>query len=126
MRLVGDYDDTRDVVDGEVEITGSLGAMLLTWEYATVVAGRLLGINPFDQPDVESAKIATRALLDDTPEPTKPAFAAGDVEVRGTDAVVAGATTLEGAIDALLAQVGAGRLPGGAGLRRPRRAPRAR
>ena len=46
-----------------------LGAQFLVWEYATAVAGRLLGINPFDQPDVESAKIATRGLLDARPEP---------------------------------------------------------
>ena len=64
VRLVDDWDDTKHVADGEIEITGTLGAQLLTWEYATVVAGRMLGINPFDQPDVESAKIATRGLLD--------------------------------------------------------------
>ena len=29
-----------------------LSAQLLVWEYDTVVAGRILGINPFDQPDV--------------------------------------------------------------------------
>ena len=40
------------------------GAQLLLWEVATAAAGRLLGINPFDQPDVESAKKAARALLD--------------------------------------------------------------
>ena len=33
-----------------------------TWEVATSVAGSVMGINPFDQPDVESAKIETRAL----------------------------------------------------------------
>lgn len=33
------------------------------WEFATAVAGRYLGINPFDQPDVESAKARTREVL---------------------------------------------------------------
>ena len=33
-----------------------------TWEVATAVAGSVMGINPFNQPDVESAKIETRAL----------------------------------------------------------------
>jgi glucose-6-phosphate isomerase len=33
-----------------------------TWEVATSVAGSVMGINPFNQPDVESAKIETRAL----------------------------------------------------------------
>jgi glucose-6-phosphate isomerase len=45
-------------------VGGPLGAQMLTWEYAIVVAGRLIGINPFDQPDVESAKAAARGLLD--------------------------------------------------------------
>jgi glucose-6-phosphate isomerase len=33
-----------------------------TWEVATAVAGSEMGINPFNQPDVESAKVETRAL----------------------------------------------------------------
>jgi glucose-6-phosphate isomerase len=106
VRLVGDFEETREVVDGEVEMSGSLGSMLLTWEYAVAIAGRILGINPFDQPDVETAKIAARALLDSTPEPTEPAFTVGDIEVRGTASVVDGADTLQGALEALLAQVG--------------------
>ena len=32
------------------------------WEIATAVAGSILGINPFDQPDVEASKNATRQL----------------------------------------------------------------
>lgn len=106
VRLVGDYDDTREVADGEIEITGTLGAQLLVWEYATAVAGRLLGINPFDQPDVESAKIATRALIDHPTAPAPAAFVDGDVEVRGTADVVSGATDLAGAISALLSHLG--------------------
>ena len=35
-----------------------------TWEIATAVAGSVMGINPFNQPDVEAAKIETRALTD--------------------------------------------------------------
>jgi len=41
-----------------------LGAEFLRWEVATAVAGRLLSINPFDEPNVQQAKDATRALLD--------------------------------------------------------------
>jgi len=48
----------------ELAVSGSLGEQLLLWEVATVVASRLIGVNPFDQPDVESAKSAARALLD--------------------------------------------------------------
>jgi glucose-6-phosphate isomerase len=90
---------------GEILISGSLGAQFLVWEYATAVAGRLLGINPFDQPDVESAKVAARGLLDNRPEPTAPAFVADGIEVRGSDDLLSGADTLEGAVDALLARL---------------------
>ena len=45
-------------------LTGSLGSMLLTWEYAVAVAGRLLGINPFDQFGVELGKDIARGLGD--------------------------------------------------------------
>jgi Phosphoglucose isomerase len=91
---------------GEILISGSLGALLLVWEYAVAVAGVILGIDPFDQPDVESAKAATRQLLDSHPEPSDPAFVADGIEVRGSSAVVSGVTTLDGAIDSLLAQLG--------------------
>ena len=105
VRLVGDWDDTREVTDGEIEIAGTLGAQIMVWEFATAVAGRLLGINPFDQPDVESAKTATRALIDNPTEPAPPAAVDGVVEIRGTDDVVAGASSLEDALAALLAAV---------------------
>jgi len=39
-----------------------LGAQFFLWEMATAVAGRVLGIHPFDQPDVESAKISARKM----------------------------------------------------------------
>ena len=39
-----------------------LFGQFFTWEVATAVAGSIMGINPFNQPDVESAKIETRAL----------------------------------------------------------------
>jgi transaldolase / glucose-6-phosphate isomerase len=41
-----------------------LGAEFVRWELATVTAAALLGINPFDEPNVKQAKDATRALLD--------------------------------------------------------------
>lgn len=40
-----------------------LGAELFRWEIATAVAGAVLGVDPFDQPDVESAKVATRRIV---------------------------------------------------------------
>ena len=42
----------------------ALGAEFVRWEIATAVAGALLRINPFDEPNVQQAKDATRTLLD--------------------------------------------------------------
>ena len=42
--------------------TYDLGAEFFRWEIATAVAGSLIGINAFNQPDVEASKIATRDL----------------------------------------------------------------
>ena len=95
-------------VDSQVMVSGSLGAQLLLWEVATAVAGRLLGINPFDQPDVESAKQAARDLMAQGSDAgDEPAAADGAVEIRalGGDWLPEGTGTLEGAVDALLAQV---------------------
>jgi glucose-6-phosphate isomerase len=101
VRLVADERATHEVAPGEIEVSGTLGAQLMVWEYATAVAGRVLGINPFDQPDVESAKIATRGLLDARPEPTAPAFVADGIEVRTSGLSAAGGTLAE-AIGALV------------------------
>ena len=42
--------------------TYDLGQEFFRWEIATAVAGSILGINVFNQPDVEASKIATRNL----------------------------------------------------------------
>jgi len=42
-----------------------LGQDFFRWEIATAVAGSIIGINPFDQPDVEASKIATRKLTEE-------------------------------------------------------------
>ena len=44
-----------------------LGGQVLLWELATALAGALLGIQPFDQPDVAAAKAATSAVLEQGP-----------------------------------------------------------
>lgn len=41
----------------------SLGALFYFWEYATAMAGAVIGVNPFDQPGVEAAKILTKQYL---------------------------------------------------------------
>ena len=113
VRLVADSDDESDGTDGEpvsggsdVAVAGDLAAQMLLWEAATAVAGRLLGINPFDQPDVESAKAAARTMLEGTPE-TRPADAVdGAVEIRAVGPDWLGdATTLDAAVDALLGRL---------------------
>ncbi|MGR0159808.1 glucose-6-phosphate isomerase [Paenarthrobacter nitroguajacolicus] len=104
VRLV-DADADVDLRDNEVAIAGGLPSQMFVWEFATAVAGRLLGINPFDQPDVEAAKVAARGLLDARPEPTPAAFTDGVVEVRGGD-WLGSASTVSEAVQALLAQLG--------------------
>ena len=42
-----------------------IGQEFFRWEFATAVAGAVMGINPFDQPDVEAAKIEARKLTDE-------------------------------------------------------------
>jgi glucose-6-phosphate isomerase len=42
----------------------ALGAEFVRWEVATAIAGALLGINPFDEPNVQQAKDATRIILE--------------------------------------------------------------
>ncbi len=98
---------TSDQSRSEVQVSGSLGAQMLLWEVATAVAGRILGINPFDQPDVESAKKATRGLLDATDaKPDPAAFTDGAIEVRALGGNWLGdATTVVSAVDSLLSQL---------------------
>ncbi|MGD8561101.1 MAG: bifunctional transaldolase/phosoglucose isomerase, partial [Desulfarculaceae bacterium] len=65
-----------------------LGGQFFTWEMATAVAGHLLGINPFDQPNVEAAKVAARDMVaayqkeGRLPE-LEPAFVDGNITVYG-------------------------------------------
>ncbi|WP_432863136.1 glucose-6-phosphate isomerase [Microbispora rosea] len=73
--------------DSGTTVDGPLGAQFLVWEYATAVAGRVLGINPFDQPNVAESKENTTRILQeagDGPLPTgTPMLTDGPVEVYG-------------------------------------------
>jgi transaldolase/glucose-6-phosphate isomerase len=53
------------VVRIHVDEKYDLGEEFFRWEIATAVAGSILKINPFNQPDVEAAKVAARALTDE-------------------------------------------------------------
>ena len=61
----GEPADGPDRQAHEVRLTGEyeLGQEFFRWEFATAVAGSILGINPFDQPDVQAAKDKTREVL---------------------------------------------------------------
>jgi transaldolase/glucose-6-phosphate isomerase len=48
----------------ELPSVDNLGQEFFRWEFATAVAGSVMGINPFNQPDVEAAKIEARKLTD--------------------------------------------------------------
>jgi glucose-6-phosphate isomerase len=104
VRLVSPDADV-ELGENEVAVAGGLASQMMVWEFATAVAGRLLGINPFDQPDVEAAKVAARGLLDAQPEPTPAAFVDGAIEVRGGE-WLGDAATAAAAVSALLAQLG--------------------
>ncbi|WP_338747741.1 glucose-6-phosphate isomerase [Janibacter alittae] len=95
------------VAPSTVDVGGSLGAQFLLWEVATAVAGRLLGINPFDQPDVESAKQAARERMSGSDTATTAVDAVdGPVEISHLGGQwLGGATTTQEALEALLAQL---------------------
>jgi phosphoglucose isomerase-like protein len=61
----GESGDGPDRQPHEVRLPGpyELGQEFFRWEFATAVAGSILGINPFDQPDVQAAKDKTNAVL---------------------------------------------------------------
>ncbi|PYS65578.1 MAG: transaldolase [Acidobacteria bacterium] len=74
LRLDADADAEPDVAMEAIKDAGqpivriavddvyNLGQEFFRWEIATAVAGSIIGINPFDQPDVEASKLATRKL----------------------------------------------------------------
>jgi transaldolase/glucose-6-phosphate isomerase len=74
IRLENEVDAEQDAKIAAIEKSGhpvvritmrdiyDLGAEFFRWEIATAVAGAIIGINPFNQPDVEASKVATRSL----------------------------------------------------------------
>ena len=89
-------------------VDAPLGAQMLLWEYAVAVAGRVIGINPFDQPDVESAKEAARGMLEQQSDPAAPLFSDGAVEVHATDGLLDDSDqSVPAAVQALLSHLDA-------------------
>jgi transaldolase/glucose-6-phosphate isomerase len=104
-----------------IGVAGShfLGQEFFRWEIATATAGAILGINPFDQPDVEASKVKTRALTEayektgalpsETPILTDHGIALF-ADQRNADALAAKASaqSLDAYVAAHLARLGAG------------------
>lgn len=88
-----------------LSVSAPLGAQFMLWEYATVVASRLLGINPFDQPDVESAKIAARGMLEERAAVVPALYVDGSIEVRAQELDLAGSSDIATAIKKLFAEL---------------------
>jgi transaldolase/glucose-6-phosphate isomerase len=132
LRLPGSSDAAKDAIVDALEAAGhpavridvagreGLFQEFLRWELATAVAGAVIGIDPFDQPDVEASKIKTRALTDayeaaGATSPETPRLAAGALRLFTDDAnatALAAATvqrpTLEGWLAAQVRRAGAG------------------
>jgi len=90
----------------DTSVAGPLGAQFLVWEYAVAVAGQMLGINPFDQPNVAESKENTSRLLAEAgtgPLPAgEPVLTDGAVEVYADPGRLPAAGGLAGVLDALL------------------------
>lgn len=95
------------------QLAGSLdlGATFFVWEFATAVAGSLLSIDAFDQPNVQESKDNTKRLLDEfvakgALPPQTPLVEEGGLRLYGEDKALG--TTLDSAIAAHLGKVHAG------------------
>ena len=90
-----------------------LGREFFHWEFATAVAGAIIGINPFDQPDVEASKIVTKKITSDYEEtghlPAETPLLTSDGVAVYADEANAGRlgtpTDLRAALGALLDQI---------------------
>ncbi len=112
LRLEGDDNDLLDKAIDTLKVAGrpvieitlhnvyDLAQEFFRWELATAAAGAVMCINPFDQPNVEAAKVKARELMADYQQTGKiptdtPAFAEDDVRVFGQ---VGDATTITDAL----------------------------
>jgi len=129
IRLAADEDGDQQQKVAALEAAGhpvvritvsdamQLGQEFFRWEMATAVAGSIIGINPFDQPDVEASKVKTRDLTTayeqtgSLPE-EKPFFAADQFKLfadpRNAAELAPSATSLTAALKAHFARIGAG------------------
>ncbi|MDN4473176.1 glucose-6-phosphate isomerase [Demequina zhanjiangensis] len=91
-----------DESDGShLTVSGTLGGQLLLWQHSVAIASRVLGVNPFDEPDIDNAKNAAREILDSDVMPDAPDLVDQGVELRATDGLLDGIGSLEDAVHAL-------------------------
>jgi transaldolase/glucose-6-phosphate isomerase len=81
-------DEALRTID-DAKASGDLVQEFFRWEIATSVAGSILGINPFDQPDVEASKVETRKLTTEYEKtgslpPDRPLFDIDGMQVYAT------------------------------------------
>ncbi len=129
LRLAADQDAAQERAVAALEAAGhpvvrivvsdtmQLGQEFFRWEMATAVAGSIIGIDPFDQPDVEASKVKTRDLTTayektgSLPE-EKPFFSEGSFELfadpKNAAALAPAATSLRAALKAHFGRIGAG------------------
>jgi len=94
----------------------NLGQEFFRWEIATAVAGSIIGINAFNQPDVEASKIETRKLTSEYEAtgklpPEAPFFEDHGIELFADEknaGVLKGGATLSGVLRAHLSRLGTG------------------
>ena len=129
LRLTSDPDGDQEAQVAALEAAGQpvvritlsdamqIGQEFFRWEMATAVAGAMLAINPFDQPDVEAQKVKTRELTTAYEKsgalpPETPFFVADGISLFADPANAAalktGTTSLAGALKAHLGRAGAG------------------
>jgi len=129
LRLLSDQDGGHEAAVVALEAAGQpvvritvseamqLGQEFFRWEMATAVAGSILGINPFDQPDVEAQKVKTRELTAAYEKsgalPPETPFAVADgialfADPANAAALKSTATSLAGVLKAHLGRASAG------------------
>jgi transaldolase/glucose-6-phosphate isomerase len=127
LRLASDQDAEQERSIAALEAAGQpvvriivsdpmqLGQEFFRWEMATAVAGSIIGINPFDQPDVEAAKVKARDLTDAYEKtgvlPQERAFFEGDgirlfADARNEAVLKPQAASLAAALKAHFARMG--------------------
>ena len=82
-------DAGHPVVDIVMEDPLDLGEIFFLWEFATAVAGALLGIDAFDQPNVQESKDNTKRLLEEFKSAGKMTFQGSQVSMDAVSALLA-------------------------------------